>query len=459
MSIFKACDVRGVVGEELNAKVAQRIGRSLGHMMRRRGDTTICVGGDFRRSTPQLKDALIAGLLQTDACVYDVGQVPTPVVHFAARHRGWSNVAVVTASHNPGRYNGVKFVIGGWPAVPDLIRELEEGVCDGEGSSPRGDLERYDIAPIYERAVVEQAEQLSGGRGSPLRIVVDTMAGAVTEVAPRVLRRTGHHVTPLCQEIDPGFTAGDPNPAVDANLQPLMARVKEEGADAGIAFDGDGDRVILVDHTGGIVRPEQLGAILAVLCFDRPTVVYDLKCASVLCRAVETVGGTAVMRPSGYGFIKTTMIRQRADAGVEVSGHHFFRALAGGDDALFTALVVLNLVGRLQSPLADLVEPVGWPAVTPDVRIPFPDDPAATVERIAESCGGAVTRLDGVRAEYEDGWALARASITEPAITMRFEVRNPLQVADMVRRFLAGAEELQSRVLEKISEWNIESTD
>jgi len=285
-----------------------------------------------------------------------------------------------------------------------------------------------------------------------LVIVVDTMAGTLTEVTPRVLGQAGHHVTAMCREIDPDFSAGDPNPAVDANLQPLIARVRDERADAGIAFDGDGDRVIFVDHTGRIVRPEQLGAILAVLCFDRPTVVYDLKCASVLGRAVEKVGGTAVMRPSGYGFIKTTMIQRQADTGVEVSGHHFFRALGGGDDALFTALVTLNLMGHLQSTLADLVEPVGWPAITPDVRIPFTGDAAAAVERIAESCGGQVTRLDGVRSEYEDGWALARASITEPAITFRFEGQDRSRLTGIASRFLAGVPDLQTQVLEKIIE-------
>jgi phosphomannomutase/phosphoglucomutase len=180
--------------------------------------------------------------------------------------------------------------------------------------------------------------------------------------------------------------------------------------------------------------------------------VYDLKCASVLRRAVASNGGTAVMRPSGYGFIKTTMIERQADLGVEVSGHHFFRALAGGDDGLFTALVVLNLVRRLRSRLADLVRPFGWPAITPDLRIPFTGDATSAVERILESCGGRVTRLDGVRAEYEDGWALARASITEPAITFRFEGRDRSQLAEIAARFLAGVPELRTQVLEKIIE-------
>jgi phosphomannomutase/phosphoglucomutase len=359
-------------------------------------------------------------------------------------------VAVVTASHNPGRYNGIKFMVGGWPAVPELVRELEKGVDAAEGRRGGGSLEQTDVTHVYEPTVIEQAGHLCAGGKAPLRIVVDTMAGALTQVAPRVLGRAGHHVTSLCPQIDPDFAVREPSPSVDANLQPLIPRVKQEGADVGIAFDGDGDRVIFVDHQGHIVRPEQIGAILAAFCFDRPTVVYDLKCASVLKRAVESVGGTTLIRPSGYGFIKTTVIERQADLGVEASGHHFFRALAGGDDGLFAALVMLNLVSRLQSSLADLVEPVGWPAITPDLRIPFAGDAGTVLERIAENCGGRVTRLDGVRSEYEDGWALARKSITEPAITFRFEGRDRSQLARIAARFLAGAADLRTQVLEKI---------
>jgi phosphomannomutase/phosphoglucomutase len=218
----------------------------------------------------------------------------------------------------------------------------------------------------------------------------------------------------------------------------------------GIALDGDGDRVVLVDHRGAIVRPEQLAVLIQQHCFGQPTVVYDLKSASILARAIEASGGTARMRPSGYGFIKSTMIDTRAEMGVEASGHHFFGVLDGGDDGLFTALVALEIVRRTGTTLADLIRPIGWPAITPDLRIPFSGDTAAAIETIAGHCGGQISRLDGVRAQYEHGWALARPSITEPAITLRFEGRTNDDLRQIASRFLVATPDLLRRVLEEL---------
>jgi phosphomannomutase len=273
------------------------------------------------------------------------------------------------------------------------------------------------------------------------------MGGATTGIAAGVLARAGYDVVSLTDHIDPDFAARSPNPAQDANLQPLIDRVVAEQADLGIALDGDGDRVIFVDAAGRIARPEQIGVLLSRGCYEQPTVVYDLKCASVLARAVEAVGGTAIMCPSGHGFIRSLMLQRQADLGVEVSGHHFFGALGGGDDGLLTALVVCRLLTAAGLPLARLLAAIGWPAITPDLRIPFRGDAASLLEQIAASCGGQVSRLDGVRARYEDGWALARGSITEPAVTLRFEGGDRRRVTDIAERFLAGVPELRQRVL------------
>ena len=286
----------------------------------------------------------------------------------------------------------------------------------------------------------------------PLSVVLDAMAGACTHIAPRVLAAAGHLVTALTPAIDPDYADRTPNPACDENLVPLIEAVLERGGDVGIALDGDGDRVIFVDHTGRIVRPEQIAVVLIQHLFERPTVVYDLKCASIVGAAAAAAGGRAVMRPSGYGFIKSAMLELRAALGVEVSGHHFFGALDGGDDGLFTALIVLGLVRQTGKRLSEMIAPIGWPAITSDLRVPYEGDAAAAIETIAASCGGTVTRLDGVRAEYDGGWALARASITEPAITFRFEGRDPRQLRWIAEHFLAGAGEFRNQVLEKIDE-------
>ncbi len=453
VTIFKACDVRGIAGEELNGAMAGRIGRSLGRMMRTRGESQICVGGDFRRSTPELLGALTAGLVASGVDVAELGRLPTPMISFFARHVGCANAAIVTASHNPGHYNGVKFLIGGRPALPDLIGELVEGLDDVPPTCRPGRLATHDVVPIYGPQIVEEATKRCSPGTRSVRVVLDTMAGAFTHIAPTILQSAGHHVTSICQEIDPDFAEREPNPAVAKNLRPLVDRVGQDPqADVGIAFDGDGDRVVFVDHTGRIVPSEQLAALLVLRCYQHPTVVYDLKCASVLRRTVEAEGGTAVMRPSGYGFIKTTMIERQADLGVEVSGHHFARALGGGDDGLFTALVVLNLLSNTETSLADLIEPIGWPAITPELRIPFRGDAAAAIEQIATGCGGEVSRLDGLRADYDGGWGLVRASITEAAITLRFEGRDRQHLIEIASRFLSAAADLRTEILEKINE-------
>jgi len=453
VTIFKACDIRGVVGQEWGADDARRIGHALGRMIRSRGEASICVGGDFRRSTPALKQALANGLLDAGLNVCDVGQQPTPVVYFAARHCGCRNVAVVTASHNPARYNGIKFLVAGQPPGPALMQELESGL-DLAPDGPRGTGDARQVTAEYEAWVVRQARGLvAGGSGAArLSVVLDAMAGVYTHIAPRVLAAAGCAVQALTPEIDPDYTGRNPDPAHDENLTPLVDAVRSRPADVGVALDGDGDRVIFVDHTGRIARPEEIAALLIRQCFHRPTVVYDLKCASLVARVAAEAGGTAIMQPSGHGFIKSAMLAARAELGVEVSGHHFFGILDGGDDGLFTALVVLGLLSRQGVRLADLICPAEWPAITPDMRIPFAGDAPAAVESIAARCGGSVTRLDGVRASYDGGWALARASITEPAITFRFEGLDRAHLRRIADQFLAGAGPLRHQVLERIHE-------
>jgi len=432
-------------------------------MIRARGDAAICIGGDFRRSTPPLKQSLADGLLDAGLAVHDVGQQPTPVVNFAARHFGCRSVAVVTASHNPARYNGVKFVVAGQPPSPPLVRELESGL-DAPPAAPRGTLDFRQVTADYESWVIREACDLvaasprsatsparrGNANSTGLSVVLDAMAGTFTHIAPRVLAAAGYGVSVLTPDIDPDYAARNPDPSHDANLAPLVRAVIARRADVGVALDGDGDRVIFVDHAGRIARPEQIAALLIQQCFDRPTVVYDLKCASLVSQVAAAAGGSAVMQPSGHGFIKSAMLQVGAELGVEVSGHHFFGILDGGDDGLFTALVVLGILDKFQVSLADSLRPFAWPAITPDLRIPFAGDTLAVVEAIASRCGGQLTRLDGVRADYDGGWALARASITEPAITFRFEGRDHDRLRQIAEQFLAGAGPFRDQVLEKI---------
>jgi phosphomannomutase/phosphoglucomutase len=265
-----------------------------------------------------------------------------------------------------------------------------------------------------------------------------------------VLAAAGHTVHSICDHIDPDYSTGAPNPANDASLDRLARTVAEQNADVGVAFDGDGDRVVFLTHDGVIVRPEQIAALIMTRCFSRPTIVYDLKCASMVPRVATKLGGRAIMRPSGYGFIKDTMIDESADLGVEVSGHHFYGSIGGGDDALLTALVVLGLVAESTESLSDLIRGFPWPEITPDLRIPFDGDASKTLELIAAACTVPVSRMDGVRAEYPNGWALARASITEPVITFRFEGHQRQDLLTIATEFLAPVPELLACVKKRI---------
>lgn len=448
MSVFKACDIRGVVPDEWDAPFAGDIGSSLGAMLVRRGESAIVVGGDFRRTTPAIKGALVDGLVGAGLLVHDLGQLPTPAAYLGARHLDVANVAVVTASHNPGRYNGVKVMVQGRPATGALVEEIERGMGLAASDNPDGSVVSHDLVPQYEQRLAVDCRSLVGRdeHDSRLRTVVDSMEGATTHIAPRVLAAAGHSVHAIYDTMDPDFSGRAPNPARDENLSRLAAEVVERKADVGVALDGDGDRVVLVTHAGDVVRPEQVAALLMERCFDSPTIVYDLKCASIVPRATLQCGGTAIMRPSGYGFIKEAIIDEDADLGVEASGHHFYRLLGGGDDGLLTALVILHLVAASGQSLAKLIEPYPWPAITPDIRIPFDGDMAATLDTIAAAATGEVSRLDGVRAEYGSGWALARASITEPVISLRFEGSDPDDMKRIAGLFLAPVPDLRAKV-------------
>lgn len=463
MTIFKACDVRGIVDRDWGTSEAEAIGRSLAAMMHRRGQSEIVVGGDFRRSTPVLKTALTRGLCRCGVTVQDVGQVPTPVVQFAARNVGCRNLAVVTASHNPGPYNGIKFVLDNQPPTPELIAELEQGCGIAATDLPLGTSRRLDIVERYAQWVLEASREFVGkhmkrtggpspgqGRGGG-RIVIDTMGGAFTQLAPMIVADAGYEVISVDDVLDPEFIRRDPNPAKDANLDQAIGILLRSSADLAVALDGDGDRVVFIDQCGTIARPEQIAALLLQAWKGPCTIVHDLKCASLVARTANCTGGLAVMQPSGHGFIKRRLLELRAELGVEVSGHHFFGALDGGDDGLFTALVVIRLLAHHPGGLAAWLDTVGWPAITPDVRIEYSGDVESLLDRIAKHCTVPVLRLDGVRAEYEQhSWALARASITEPAITFRFEGRDSNHVREIAARFLAHEPELCQQVLERI---------
>jgi phosphomannomutase/phosphoglucomutase len=417
MTIFKTCDIRGVYGSELDKETAHRLGRAVGARMQSR---EVVVGGDLRISTPALKEALILGLLRGGAHVVDVGMVPTPAFYYAMRALGISAGVMVTASHNPARYNGFKLMLGALPIEPEELQELAREMQRDDLAEGQGNRRTADILPAYE---VLLCDAFSGQH--PRHVVVDAGNGAMWQTAPNVLRRLGHHVDEIHCVPDGTFPGRDPNPAVPAHLEDLRRRVRESGAELGIAFDGDGDRVIFVDE-GGRVQPADRLLVLMIRHllrqFPGAAVVYDLKSSSVVPEAIRTAGGRALIERSGHAFIKRRLLTEDAVLGGEVSGHYFFRE-TGGDDALYAILLMLRILDEAGATLGAAMDTVPEYPGTPDLRIPCPLDAA---RRILDELRQGLDRfpidtLDGVRVRFDEGWALARVSVTEPLITLRFE--------------------------------------
>ena len=426
MSIFKACDIRGEYGTELTEGLAERLGQVVGTRLR---GGTVVVGGDVRLSTPVLKAALIEGLCSSGCQVLDVGIVPTPALYYAKRKLGAEASAMVTASHNPAPDNGFKLMLGDRPPTEDELLEIEREMALGAFACGAGSVERVDILPDYETLLVQRFQP-----GGSLHLVLDCGNGCYSAVAPGVLQRLGYRVEPLFCEADGRFPNRSPNPAVAANLNTLRERVNAAGADLGLAFDGDGDRVAFVDSRGRPAESDRVAVLLArhLLRESPGEVIYDIKSSSLLAEAVQTAGGTPVMERSGHSFIKTALLDRDAVFGAEISGHFFFREV-GGDDALYAACLLLQILQAEGRPLAELLDALPRYPITPDIRLPCPPEQADRILKAlaAAFAGCPVSRLDGVRIDFGDGWALARRSVTEPLLTLRFEAHSEARLAEI----------------------------
>ena len=440
MSIYKDCDIRGVYPTEIDEQAAYAVGRALATL---RPGARMAVGGDLRLSTPALKAAFLRGLTDSGAAVTDIGAIPTPALYYALKHMDVDGGATVTASHNPPRYNGIKFMFGATPVTRQVMDTVQQTVRAGAFREATGSLDARDILPEY---MDNLAGRFTAPR--PLKIVVDAGNGAMSEVAPAVLRRCGYDVEPLFCEPDGRFPNRDPNPADYTHLGAVCRRVVEVGADMGVAFDGDGDRAVFIDERGRAVMNEKsLVLFIRRLLRDNPTpVVYDQKSSSAIKRATLAMGGTPVPERSGHAFIKKRFLEVGAAIAGEVSGHFFFGEL-GYDDGLFAALTMAELLAGDDAPLSELTDGIVCPPITPDLRMHCPYDRQQAwldrVERLAEGRDCAVSHLDGVRLEFPDGWLLMRKSVTAEQVTLRAEADTPQrleELLEMVREAIPEAE-------------------
>lgn len=445
MGIFKACDIRGPFGSELTVEH----GRLLAHAIAFRQDpSVVLVGGDARPSTPALRGALIDGFVECGVRVTDLGQVPTPAFYHARRRLGIKVGVMVTASHNPPGDNGFKLTLGDMPiteAELHSIRALMEAGINSARPRP-GAVTHYDIVPEYRQHVLS----VCAVEGA-LRVAIDASNGMLGPIAPAVFRELGFEVLELYTDVDGTFPNHLPNPAVFENLRDLSELVRERGCDLGIAYDGDGDRAAFVDETGTPVDNDRAIVLFARDALSRSPggrIVYDQKCSDVVREEILKAGGFPHMEKSGYTFMKTALLRSGAAYAGELSGHHFFGEI-GGDDALIASLRMAALVQRSGQTMSGLVAGVPRYATTPDIRLRVAAGEAdaillAVSERLATEA--EITELDGVRAQFRDGWGLVRASVTEPAITLRFEGRTPEALQRIKDAFVRAAPQLAGRI-------------
>jgi phosphomannomutase/phosphoglucomutase len=424
--IFRAYDIRGVVGKTLDAGVAEAIGLAVGTLMHEQGATDIVVGRDGRLSGPDLVAGLVEGLRKAGRNVIDIGVVPTPVVYFGTYHLHTGCGIAVTGSHNPPDYNGFKVMVGGTTLSGDAITDLHERIAGRRlhVAEVPGTLVQRDIGGDYVNRIASDVQLVR-----PVKVVVDAGNGVAGEIGPRVLEAIGAQVERLYCEIDGNFPNHHPDPSEPHNLEDLVKRVQAGEAELGIAFDGDGDRLGVVTRNGTVVFPDRLLMLFAADVLDRnpgAVVVYDVKCSGRLQGHILRHGGSPLMWKTGHSLIKSKMREVEAELAGEMSGHFFFaERWYGFDDGIYSAARLLEIVAMgADSPTAQL-EALPDGVSTPEIKVDAPGgDPHAFVERFREAAmfdGARASTIDGLRVDWPDGWGLVRASNTTPVLVMRFD--------------------------------------
>lgn len=431
-NVFRMYDIRGIFPDELDMELAVGLGRVLGSLA---GGSAV-VGRDCRQSGSQLMEWLAEGMLSTGCHVTDLGVVTTPMTYFAAHTLGPGVTVMITGSHNPPEYNGFKIMRGSETLHGRHIRDLREGIeslNEMPADPSTGSIRRLCIREAYlDRLMAEFSFDRS------LKVAIDAGNGTGGDVSVELLERLGCRVIPLFCDMDGSFPNHHPDPTVDENLEVLIRTVIEERADIGLAFDGDADRLGVVDGRGEVVRGDRVLMILAdALLAKNPgaTVISEVKASALLFQRIEKSGGRPVMSPTGHSLIKKAMAEENALLAGEMSGHIFFRdRYHGYDDALYAALRLLEILASEDVPLHDRLKDLPRVFSTPEIREECPDegkfDLVARIRELLERDGYEVDTTDGARITFPNGWGLVRASNTQPVLVLRFEAGTPDALSD-----------------------------
>ncbi len=428
-SAFKAYDIRGIVPSALNPEFAQELGRGLAARAHSAGVTTMVVGRDGRISSPSLAAALQQGMRDGGINTIDVGEVPTPLVYFAAYTLKTGSGMAVTGSHNPPDYNGFKMMMGGGTLHGDAILALRDEVAAGPARSTKaGSATSVDILTPYLARVLGDVKL-----SRPMKIAIDCGNGVAGAVAPQLFRALGCEVTELFCEVDGTFPNHHPDPADPHNLEDLIRCVQTTDCEIGLAFDGDGDRLGVVTKSGQIIWPDRQLILYARDLLTRcpgQTIIYDVKCSRHVAVEIRAAGGVPLMWQTGHSLIKAKLAETGAPLAGEMSGHVFFKERwFGFDDGLYTGCRLLEILSRSPNPSA-VLEALPQGVSTPELKLEMNEgEPHALIKRLQTEgvFKGAteVIKIDGLRADYADGFGLARASNTTPVVVLRFEGDTP----------------------------------
>ncbi len=423
-SIFRAYDIRGVVADALTPAAVEQIGRSFGSEALARGQKSVVLARDGRLSGPDLIQALATGIQSTGCDVINIGMVPTPVLYFATYHLETGTGIMVTGSHNPPEYNGLKMMIGGDTLFGEGIQQLYQRLVKDDLASGAGSYSETSVLDAYLERIIGDIKI-----SRKMRVATDCGNGVAGVCAAELFRKLGCEVHELFSEVDGNFPNHHPDPAKVENLQDISALVESEQLELGLAFDGDGDRVGVIDDRGQIIWPDRQMILYSRDILERnpgAKIIYDVKCSRLLPAAIKEAGGEPEMWKTGHSFVKARIKETGAALGGEMSGHIFFKERwYGFDDALYSAARLLEIVSRDPRKVSEIFGEIPDSVNTPELGVKFAEGEhhkfmSAFVDT-AKFDGATLTTIDGLRADFDDGWGLVRASNTTPSLVIRFE--------------------------------------
>jgi len=438
--IFKAYDIRGIVGSTLSPAYATLIGQAIGSEAIERGLNKIAFARDGRLSGPELGQAFVQGVQSTGVDILDVGMVPTPVLYFAATEHTDGTGVMLTGSHNPPDYNGFKMMLGGDTLSGDQIQEIRERIESKDFKTGTGKYENMAVGKDYINRIISDVKLTR-----PLNVVIDCGNGVAGAIAPLLFKSMGCRVTELFCEVDGKFPNHHPDPSKPENMRDLIAAVKAKKADIGLAFDGDGDRLGVIDSEGKMIYPDRLMMLFATDVLSRnhgAQIIYDIKCSNNLTKVIWEKGGEPLMWKTGHSLIKAKMKQSGAQLAGEMSGHIFFKERwYGFDDGMYSGARLLEIISPLHESTDEIFAALPDAYNTPEINVSMQEgEHHQFIEDLmmqADFGDANVSMIDGIRADYSDGWGLVRASNTTPVLVLRFEGQNQKSMERIQQTFKA----------------------